>query len=89
MMPPELLHMSGSGLILYMFELLCVQIGCGKERDEIDKYHIQISLIIRRQSEYDFPHGAMQNGIIDGTKCHAEEKRRNSFLLLCIAQTLE
>jgi hypothetical protein len=38
-----------------MFESLHVQIGSGKDRDEIDKYHIQISLIIRRQSEHDFP----------------------------------
>ncbi len=39
-MPPKLLHTLGSGLILYMFESLHVQIGCGKDRDEIDKYHI-------------------------------------------------
>jgi hypothetical protein len=89
MMPPELLHTSGSGLILHMFESLHVQIGCDKDRDEIDKYHIRISLIIRRQSERDFPHGAMRNGLIDRTKCQAEERRGNSFLLLCIAQTLE
>jgi hypothetical protein len=69
MMPPKLLHTSGSGLISYMFESLRVQIGCGKYRDEIDKYHIQISLIIRCQSEHDFPCGAMRNGLIDGTKC--------------------
>ncbi len=40
MMSPELLHSSGSGLILYMFELLHVQIGCDKDRDEIHKYEI-------------------------------------------------
>jgi hypothetical protein len=61
MMPPELLHTSGSGLILYMFELLSVQIGCSIDWDEIDKCHIRISLIIRRQSEHDFPRGAMRN----------------------------
>jgi hypothetical protein len=42
MMPMELLHTLGSGSILYMFEPLHVQIGCSKDRDEIDKYHIQI-----------------------------------------------
>jgi hypothetical protein len=89
MMPPKLLHTSGSGLISYMFESLCVQIGCGKDRDEIDKYHIQISLTIRHQSECDFPRGAMCNGLIDGTKYQAEERRGNLFLLLCIAHTLE
>jgi hypothetical protein len=67
MMPPNLLHTSGRGLILSIFELLHVQIGCGKDRDEIDKYHIQIPLIIICQSERDFPHGAMRNGLINGT----------------------
>ena len=36
MMPPELLHTSGSGLIMYMFESLRTQLGKGKDRDEID-----------------------------------------------------
>ncbi len=31
----------------------------------------------------------MHNGLIGGTKCQAEERRGISFLLLCIAQTLE
>ncbi len=89
MMPPDLLHTSVSGLILYMFEWLHVQIGCGKDRDDIDKYHIQISLIIRRQSERDFLRGTMRNGLINGTKWQAEETRGNSFLHLCIAHSLE
>ncbi len=89
MTPPELLHRSGSGIILYMFESLHVQIGSGKDRDDIDKLHIKISLVIRRQSERDFPRGAMRNGLIDGTKCQAEERRGNLFLLLCIAHTVE
>ncbi len=72
-----------------MFESLHVQVGGGKDRDDIDKLHIQISLIIRRQSERDYPRGAMCNGLIDGTKCQAEERRGNLFLLLCIAQTVE
>jgi hypothetical protein len=37
MMPPELLHTSGSGLIMYMFESLRTQLGGGKDRDAIDK----------------------------------------------------
>jgi hypothetical protein len=41
MMPPEPLHTSGSALILYMFESLHVQIGCGKDRDDIDKFPIK------------------------------------------------
>jgi hypothetical protein len=37
MMPPELLHTSGSGLIMYMLESLRDQMGCGKDRDLIDR----------------------------------------------------
>jgi hypothetical protein len=36
MMPPELLHTSDSGLIMFMFESCRDQMGCGKERDFID-----------------------------------------------------
>jgi hypothetical protein len=40
MMPPELLHTSGSGLIMYMFESLRDQMGGGKDRDLVDQQHI-------------------------------------------------
>jgi hypothetical protein len=43
MLPSEQLHTSGSGLIMYMFESLRDQMGGGKERDLIDKQHIQKS----------------------------------------------
>jgi hypothetical protein len=81
MIPPELLHTSGSGLILYMFESLQLQIGGGKIRDDIDKLHIRVYMSIKRQSERDFPRGAIRNGIIDGTKCQSEERQDNRFLL--------
>jgi hypothetical protein len=55
MMPPELLHTSGSGLIMYMFESLRDQMGGGKDRDLINRQHILISNLIKRQSESDFP----------------------------------
>jgi hypothetical protein len=61
MMPPELLHTSGSGLIMYIFESLRDQMGGGKDRDFIDKQHIQISSLIKRQSEHDIPRGSMRN----------------------------
>jgi hypothetical protein len=54
MMPPELLHTSGSGLIMYMFELLRTQLGGGKDREEIDHLHIGLSNLIKRQSERGF-----------------------------------
>lgn len=87
--PPELLHTSGNGLIKYMFESLGDQIGSGKVRDDIDKQHVRMYMIIKRQSERDFPRGAVRNGLLDGTKCQAEERKGNLFLLLCIAHTAE
>ena len=45
-------------------------------------------LDIQRQSDRDFPHGSMRNGIIDDTKCQAEERKGNLFLLLCIGTTV-
>ncbi len=86
MMPPELLHTSGSGLIMFMFESLRDQMGGGKDRDLIDKQHILISNL-KRQSERDFPQGSMRNGLIDGTKFQSSEQKRNLFRLLCIAHT--
>jgi hypothetical protein len=87
MMPPELLHTSGSGLIMYMFESLRDQMGGGKDRDLIDRQHILISNLIKRQSECDFPQGSMRNGLIDGKKCQSSERKGNSFQLVCIAHT--
>jgi hypothetical protein len=48
-------------------------IGATKLRDEIDKMHVRMLLDVKRQSDRDFPHGFMRNGIIDDTKCQAEE----------------
>ncbi len=87
MMPPELSHTSGSGLIMYMFESLRDQMGCGKDRDLIDKQHILISNLIKSQSECDFLRGSMRNGLIDGTKCQFSEWKGNLFRLLCITHT--
>jgi hypothetical protein len=71
MMPPELLHTSGSELIMYMFNLLHYQLGDGKDCDYIDQEHIVVSNITKRQSESDFSQGSMHNGLIDGTKCQS------------------
>jgi len=87
MMPPELLHTSGSGLIMYMFESLRYLMGGGRDRDAIDQLHIEISNHLKRQSERDFPRGSMRNGLIDGTKCQSSERKGNLFRLLCIAHT--
>ena len=47
MMPPELLHTSGSGLIKYIFESLQIQIGGGRICDNLDKLHVQIFMSIQ------------------------------------------
>ncbi len=46
-------------------------------------------MLVKRQSERDFPRGAIRKGIIDGTKCQSEERKGNLFILLCIANTSE
>jgi hypothetical protein len=61
--------------------------GGGKDRNLIDKQHIQISSLIKRQTERDFPRGSMRNGLIDGTKCQSSERKGNLLQLLCIAHT--
>jgi hypothetical protein len=85
MMLPELLHTSGSGLIMYMFESLCLHLGGGIDQDYIDQEHIVVSNIIQRQSEHDFPCGSMRNGLMDGTKIQSSKRKRNLFQFLCIA----
>jgi hypothetical protein len=47
MMPPELLHTSGSGLIMYMFKSLRLQLGGGIDQDYIDQEHVVVSNIIQ------------------------------------------
>jgi hypothetical protein len=68
-----------------MFEPLRAQLGSGNDRDNIDKLHDRLYMTIKKQSEQDFPRGAMRNGLIDGTKCQSEERKGNLLLLLCIA----
>jgi hypothetical protein len=85
LMPPELLHTSGSGLIMYMFESLCYHLGGGIDCDYIDQEHVVVNNMIKRQSKHDFPCGLMWNGLIVGAKCQSSECKGNLFQLLCIA----
>jgi hypothetical protein len=72
-------HTSASGHIMYMFESLRDQMGGGKDRNLIDRQHILISNLIKRQSEHGFPQGSLKNGLIDGTKCQSSERKGNLF----------
>ncbi len=65
---------------MYMFESLREQMRGGKDRDLIDRLHILISNLIKRESERDFPQRSMRNGLIDGTKCQSSEQKGNLFL---------
>ncbi len=47
MMPPELLHTSGSRLIKYLFQSMQWYIGETKLRDEIDKMHVCMLLDVK------------------------------------------
>jgi len=87
MTPPELLHTSGAGLILYMFRVIADRVGAGMVRDDLDNQHVRMMKSLQRQSERDFPRGATRNGIVDGTKCQASERRGNLFSLTCIVHT--
>ena len=49
--------------------------GDGKDRDLINKQHVLISNLIKRQSEHDCPRGSMRNGLIDGTKCQSSDQK--------------
>jgi hypothetical protein len=69
MMQPELLHTFGSGLIMYMIEPLCEQIGGGKTK------HLIISNIMKQQTESNFPRRSMHNRLIDGTKCQSSKRK--------------
>jgi hypothetical protein len=82
MMPPELLHTSGSGLIMYMFKSLQHLMGGGRDRDLIDQQHIEIPNLLKRQSKRNFPRGSMRNELIEGMKCQSSERKGNLFLLL-------
>ena len=79
MMPPVLLHTSGSGLIIYMFKSLRYHLGGGSNRDYIDQEHVVVKNMIKRQSKHDFPRGLMGNGLIDGTECQSIEQKGTYF----------
>ncbi len=83
MMPPEVLHTSGSGLIMYMFESLRLHRGGSIDQDYIDQEHIVVSNIIQRQSEHAFPHGLMCNGFIDGTKKINRPNGKETYFDFC------
>jgi len=89
MCPPECLHTLDAGLTIYMLESLQGLMSGGKSREDLDNQHVRMFHSIRRQSERDFPRGALRSGLIDTTRCQSSERKGNFFLLLCIANTAD
>ena len=89
MMPPELLHTSGSGLIMYMFGSLKDQVTSQKKREGLDTLHQKMSYHLTRQSDRDLPRRSIRNGILDSTKSQSSERKGNLLCLLCIAHTTD
>ena len=63
-MPGEMLHISGVGLLKYMFASLECLISLTRSK----KLHHCIVMDGQKQSKSDFPRMLVQNGIRDGTK---------------------
>ena len=87
MTPPELLHSSGSGLIMYQFQVLSEAMD-DENKAIFDDLHRKVSFAISRQSEIDFPRGSVRNSPLDGTKRQSTERRGDQFRLLCMTYTI-
>ncbi len=70
--PSEMLHVSGTGLLKYMFECLVELIsltrGRKRDRETFDDLHRCMVRDAQRQNERDFPRMSIRNGVTDGTK---------------------
>ncbi len=67
--PAEMLHVSGTGLLKYMFEclegLISLTQSRKKDYESFDDLHQCIVSDAQRQSERDFPCMSIRNGITD------------------------
>ena len=91
--PAEMLHVSGTGLLKYMFKCLCNLIGSEKknkaEKEAFDDLHRCLVGDAQRQSERQMPRMSIRNGITDGTKMCGSERVGNCFILLCALYTTQ
>jgi hypothetical protein len=88
--PAEMLHVSGTGLLKHMFGCLDNLIGgpnSKKDKKSFDELDHCLVRSAAQQSERDFPHMSIQNGITDGTKMCGSERVGNCFVLLCVMHT--
>ncbi len=81
-----MLHISGVGLLRYMFASLecLISLTRSKKQDQelFDDLHRCIVINAQRQSKHDFPRMPVRNGIIDGSKMCGSEQVGNCFALL-------
>jgi hypothetical protein len=89
--PAEMLHVSGTGLLKYIFVSLCDWMGSEKnkkkEREQFDELHQCLVQAAQHQSERDYPRMSIQNGMTNGTKMCISEHVGNCFVLLCVLNT--
>jgi hypothetical protein len=87
----EMLHVSGTGLLKYMFECLVALISLTRsskrDRETFDDLHRCMVKDAQCQSERDFPRMSIRNGVTNGTKMCGSERVGNCFVLLCVMHT--
>ncbi len=79
-----MLHISGTGLLKYLFKSLCELIGTENsnknEKEDFDNLHRCLVMDAKRPSEQRIPRMSIRNGITDGTKmCRSERVGNFSF----------
>ncbi len=89
--PAEMLHIGGTGLLKHLFKSFCELIGTKnsnkKEKEDFDDLHHCLVMDEQRQSEQRMPRMSIRNGITDGTKMCGLERVGNFFILLCVMNT--
>ncbi len=89
--PGEMLHISGVGLLKYMFASLecLISLTRSKKQDQelFDDLHRCIVIDAQRQSKRDFPRMSVCNGITDCSKMCGSEQVGTCFALLCAMHT--
>ncbi len=84
-----MLHVSGTRLLKYMFGclegLISLSRSRKKDRESFDDLHRCIVIVrdAQQQSEQNFPHMSIRNGITNGTKMCGSEQVGHCFVLLC------
>ena len=89
--PSEMLHVSGTGILMYMLAAVDQLLGKKKSNKQgkelFDELHRCLVMDAQRQSEREMPRMSIRNGITDGTKMCGSERVGNYFILLCAVNT--